>query len=407
MQVSGRTPEEQLEVFRKGAAALASEEELLAKLRRGKPLRIKYGCDPSRPDLHLGHLVVLDKLRALQELGHRIIFLIGDFTGRIGDPTGRSRTRPILSREEIERNAQTYRAQVSRVLDVGQAEIRFNSEWMEQLGVSEFIGLCSRATVARLLERDDFRNRYRSGVPIGLHEFLYPMVQAYDSIALEADVELGGSDQHINLLLAREIQRSVGQEAQVALTLPLLEGTDGVEKMSKSLGNAVGITDPPDEIYGRTMSIPDTILPRWCELLGRPEWSEVDALRKQVDEGRGNPRDLKGALARRLVERFWGSDAANAAEDRFDRLFRRHEAPDDMPEIEVALSGGEGIPVVDLLTRAEFAASRGEGKRLIAQGGVRLDGKPVDSAEAQVEPGQYVLQAGKRRFARIRVREPI
>jgi tyrosyl-tRNA synthetase len=405
--VSRRKPEEQLEVFRAGAEALASEEELLAKLRRGKPLRIKYGCDPSRPDLHLGHLVVLDKLRALQELGHRIIFLIGDFTGRIGDPTGRSRTRPILSLEEIEQNAQTYRAQVGRVLDVEEAEIRFNSEWMEQLGVGDFIGLCSRATVARLLERDDFRNRYRSGVPIGLHEFLYPMVQAYDSIALEADVELGGSDQHINLLLAREIQRSVGQEAQVALTLPLLEGTDGVEKMSKSLGNAVGITDPPDEIYGRTMSIPDAILSRWCDLLGRPEWSEVLTLQQQVKAEKANPRDLKAALAKRLVERFWGAEAGRAAADRFDRLFRLHEAPDDMPEIEVSLSGVEEMPVVDLVTRAGFAASRAEAKRLIAQRGVRLDGEPIDSSEIRVGPGQYVLQAGKRRFARVRVREPV
>jgi tyrosyl-tRNA synthetase len=405
--VSRRKPEEQLEVFRAGAEALASEEELLAKLRRGKPLRIKYGCDPSRPDLHLGHLVVLDKLRALQELGHRIIFLIGDFTGRIGDPTGRSRTRPILSLEEIEQNAQTYRAQVGRVLDVEEAEIRFNSEWMEQLGVGDFIGLCSRATVARLLERDDFRNRYRSGIPIGLHEFLYPMVQAYDSIALEADVELGGSDQHINLLLAREIQRSVGQEAQVALTLPLLEGTDGVEKMSKSLGNAVGITDPPDEIYGRTMSIPDAILSRWCDLLGRPEWSEVLTLQQQVRAEKANPRDLKAALAKRLVERFWGAEAGRAAADRFDRLFRLHEAPDDMPEIEVSLSGVEEMPVVDLVTRAGFAASRAEAKRLIAQRGVRLDGEPIDSSEIRVGPGQYVLQAGKRRFARVRVREPV
>jgi tyrosyl-tRNA synthetase len=402
-----RTPEEQLEIFSSGTDALVSEEELLAKLRRGRPLRIKYGCDPSRPDLHLGHVVVLDKLRALQELGHRIIFLIGDFTGRIGDPTGRSRTRPILSREEIARNAETYQEQVGRVLDVERAEIRFNSEWMERLGVGEFIGLCSSATVARLLERDDFRTRYRDGVSIGLHEFLYPMVQAYDSVALEADVEVGGSDQLVNLLLGREIQRAVGHEAQVALTLPLLEGTDGVEKMSKTAGNAIGINDPPDEIYGRTMSIPDSILPRWCAFLARSEWSEITSLHAEVEAGRGNPRDLKAALGRRLVERFWDESAARAAEERFDRLFRRHEAPEEMPEIEVSPTDPAGVSVLDLLTSAEFAPSRAQAKRLIAQGGVRLDGEPVESADQRLQPGEYVLQAGKRRFVRVRVRAAV
>ncbi len=401
--MSAPKPEEQLDVFRAGAESLVSEEDLLAKLRRGRPLRIKYGCDPSRPDLHLGHLVHLDKLRALQDLGHTIIFLIGDFTGRIGDPTGRSRTRPVLTREEIERNAETYREQVGQVLDVERAEIRFNHEWMDRMPADEFIRLCSTTTVARLLERDDFRTRYREGVPIALHEFLYPLVQGYDSVALRADVELGGSDQHVNLLLAREIQRAYGQEPQVILTLPLLEGTDGVEKMSKSLDNAIGIIDPPEEIYGRTMSIPDSILPRWCELLAQPEWEDVGALRTRVEAGEANPRDLKAALARRLVERFWGSERAAEAEAGFDRLFRRHEVPEEMPELEVEANAEGGPPVIDLLCRAGFAASRSQAKRLVAQGGVRLDGERVAGVEARVGPGEYVLQAGKRRFVRIRV----
>jgi tyrosyl-tRNA synthetase len=404
--MSRTTPEEQLEVFRDRAEALVSEAELLAKLRKGRPLRIKYGCDPSRPDLHLGHLVHLDKLRALQALGHTIIFLIGDFTGRIGDPTGRSRTRPALSREEIEQNADTYRQQVGRVLDVERAEIRFNSEWMDRMDLGEFIRLCSHATVARLLERDDFRSRLRDGVSIALHELLYPLVQAYDSVALEADVEVGGSDQHVNLLFAREIQRDFGHEPQVALTSPLLEGTDGVEKMSKSLGNAIGLTDPPDEMYGRTMSIPDAVLLRWCRLLGRPDWADLWGLADRVEAGEGNPRDLKAVLARRLAERFWGADAAGEAEARFDRLFRRHETPEEMAQIEVCAPGPEGAPVLDLLLHAEFAASRGEAKRLIAQGGVRLGGARVGSAEARAEPGEHVLQAGKRRFVRVCVRLP-
>ncbi len=402
--MSAPKPEEQLEIFRAGAEFLVSEEELLARLKKRRPLRIKYGCDPSRPDLHLGHLVHLDKLRALQELGHTVIFLIGDFTGMIGDPTGRSRTRPALTREEVAENAETYREQAGRVLDVDRAEIRFNHEWMDGMNLADFIRLCSRATVARLIERDDFRTRYRDGVPIALHEFLYPMVQAYDSVALRADVELGGSDQHVNLLLAREIQRAYGQEPQIVLTLPLLEGTDGVEKMSKSTGNAVGITDPPDEMYGRTMSIPDSVLPRWCDLLAPKDWEEVWTLRGRLDGGEGNPRDLKAALARRFVERFWGEEAASGAEAAFDRLFRRHEAPEDMPEIEVETGEPAGALIIDLLCRAEFAGSRSEAKRLLAQGGVRLDGERVRGAEARAAPGEYVLQAGKRRFARIRVR---
>ncbi|MEE8556313.1 MAG: tyrosine--tRNA ligase [Myxococcota bacterium] len=396
-------PEEQIKVFQEGAESLVSEDELLAKLRRGRPLRIKYGCDPSRPDLHLGHVVQLDHLRALQDLGHTIIFLIGDFTARIGDPTGTSRTRPTLSKEDVRANAETYREQVSRVLDVDRAEIRFNAEWMDRMSLDDFVRLCARVTLARLMERDDFRGRYREGLPIALHELLYPMVQAYDSVALQADVEVGGSDQHVNLLLAREIQRAFGQEPQVALTFPLLEGVDGVEKMSKSVGNAIAITEPPDEMYGRTMSIPDEILPRWCDLLAQQDWAEVHRLRS----GGANPRDLKAALARAITGRFWGEKDAIQAEERFDRLFRRHETPEEMPEIDVPSPGPEGSEVLDLLVRASFSSSRSEAKRLVAQGGVRLDGERVAGPDARVGPGEYVLQAGRRRFARIRVRPSV
>jgi tyrosyl-tRNA synthetase len=396
-------PEEQLEIFRSRAVDFVTEEALLAKLRRGRPLRIKLGCDPSAPDLHIGHLVVLDPLREFQELGHTIVFLVGDFTARIGDPSGRSRTRPALSREDVERNAETYREQVGKVLDRDRIELRFNSEWMDRMTPTDLIRLASHQPVARMLERDDFKKRYREGVSIAIHEFLYPLVQAYDSVALKADVEIGGTDQLFNLLLGREIQRAYGHEPQVALTFPLLVGTDGREKMSKSLGNAVGITEPSEEIYGKTMSIPDALLPGWCELLARPGWEDVLELLVGVERGENNPRDLKAALARRLVERFWGADAAGEAEARFDRLFRRHEAPDEMPEIGLQGSAEEGAGVVDVLQKAGFVGSRSEAKRLIAQGGVRLDGERISTVDFRVPPGDHVLQAGKRRFVRVRV----
>jgi tyrosyl-tRNA synthetase len=402
--LSRPAPEQQLEVFRARAVDLVSEEELAAKLQRGGPLRIKLGCDPSSPDLHIGHLMQLDPLRELQKLGHTIIFLVGDFTARIGDPSGRSRTRPPLSREEVEHNAQTYRDQVGQVLDPGRFELRFNSEWMDRMTPAELIRLASLQPVARMLERDDFKKRYREGVSIALHELLYPLVQAYDSVALRADVEIGGTDQLFNLLLGREIQRAYGQAPQVVITFPLLVGTDGTEKMSKSLGNAVGIADPPEEIYGKTMSISDAVLLQWCDLLARPGWTDVRELHRRVGAGKGNPRDLKAALARRLVERFWGAESAREAEERFDRLFRRRELPEGMPELELSPPAGGPLFVVDVLREAGFASSRAEAKRLIAQGGVRLDGARVLSAESPVSPGEHVLQAGRRRFARLRVR---
>ncbi len=393
---------EQIAKWALRAEDLVSEAELAAKLSKGRPLRIKYGCDPSAPDLHLGHTVVLQKLRELQELGHTIIFLVGDFTAMIGDPTGRSKTRPTLTREDVERNARTYTDQVGQVLDADRAEIRFNSEWMDKLSSADLIRLASHQPVARMLERDDFKKRFGSGTSIAIHEFLYPLVQAYDSVALEADVELGGTDQTFNLLLGREIQRDYGQEPQVVLTLPLLEGTDGTEKMSKSMGNSIGIREAPEEMYGKTMSIPDALLPRWIDLLSRPEW-EMDGVRAGLEAGKANPRDAKAALARAIVTEFHGADAGQAAEAHFDRVFRQHKAPEDRPVVELSAGGTEGIELIEVLTEGGFAKSRGEARRLIAQGGVRLDEERLDKLEARLVAGEYELQVGKRRFAKIRV----
>lgn len=400
--MSRKAPEAQLEMFRARVETLVSEEELLAKLRRGKPLRIKFGCDPSTPDLHLGHMVPLTKLRELQELGHTIIFLVGDFTAMIGDPTGRSRTRLSLSREEVLRNAETYREQVSVVLDTAKVEIRFNSEWTDRMTPPDFVRLASHQTVARLLEREDFKTRYRKGTPIALHEFLYPLIQGYDSVALEADVEVGGTDQLFNLLMAREIQRAYGQEAQAVLTLPLLEGTDGVEKMSKSLKNAIGVREPPHEIYGKTMSIHDDTLLRWVDVLALPD-PDLEKLHAGVQRGEANPRDLKRALARQLVRRFHGEQAVAEAEAHFDRVFREHRAPVDIPEVGIPSPGPEGPDLVQVLLAAGFAPSRSEARRLILQGGVRLDQVTVEEPDRSVAPGDYLLQVGKRRFARVRV----
>jgi tyrosyl-tRNA synthetase len=397
------TVAEQLDAFRRSAVTLVSEEDLVRKLERSHPLRIKYGCDPSAPDLHLGHTVPLLKLRELQEMGHTIVFLIGDFTAMIGDPTGRSKTRPPLSREAIAENAKTYTDQVSSLLDAKRAEIRFNSEWMDRMSSADLVRLASHQPVARMLERDDFKKRLRSGVSIAIHEFLYPLVQAYDSVVLEADVEVGGTDQTFNLLLGREIQRSYGQEPQVVLTLPLLEGIDGVEKMSKSLGNSIGIREAPEEMYGKVMSIPDALLSKWVRLLATEEsdlGTHVDALAREE----GNPRDVKAALAKALVERFHGEAAGQRAEEHFDRLFRRHCAPEEVAEVEIELGGAEGaIDLVGVLVRAGLASSRGEARRLISQGGVRMDGNKIGEVSRALFPGAYLLQAGKRRFVRVRI----
>lgn len=396
--------EQQMDAFRSRTVDLVSTKDLAERLGRGRPLRIKYGCDPSAPDLHLGHTVPLDKLRQLQELGHTIIFLVGDFTAMIGDPTGRSKTRVPLSSEAIAKNAETYTTQVSCILDVNRVEIRFNSEWMNRMSVAELIHLASQQPVARMLERDDFKRRFQTGISIAIHEFLYPLVQAYDSVALRADVEVGGTDQLFNLLLGREIQRAYGQEPQIVLTVPLLEGTDGAEKMSKSLGNAIGIRDAPEEMYGKTMSIPDSLLARWVELLGRPEWNLVPGS-EALGTGHLNPRDLKAALARALVGRFHGQAAAASAEEYFERVFREHRAPSEVPEVELQVADAGGMPLVDALVEVGFAKSRSEARRLVAQGGVRVDDIRASDAEARLRPGRHLVQAGRRRFARLHVRQ--
>ncbi len=393
----------QLRTFRDGAVTLVSEQELARKLEQSRPLRVKYGCDPSAPDLHLGHTVPLLKLRELQAMGHTIVFLIGDFTAMIGDPTGRSKTRPPLSREAIAENARTYTEQVSSILDAKRAEIRFNSEWMDRMSTADLVRLASHQPVARMLERDDFKKRLRSGTSIAIHEFLYPLVQAYDSVALEADVEVGGTDQTFNMLLGREIQRSYGQDPQVVLTLPLLEGTDGEEKMSKSLGNSIGIREAPEEMYGKVMSIPDELLPRWVQLLASEEWG-LRARIAAMDRDGENPRDIKAALAKGLVERFHGKEAGQRAEAHFDRVFRHHGVPEGIDEVEIALEEGETrAGLLRILVRTGMASSGGEGRRLISQGGVRLDGERVTDIGLALAPGTYLLQAGKRRFSRVRI----
>ncbi|MBW2279660.1 MAG: tyrosine--tRNA ligase [Deltaproteobacteria bacterium] len=393
---------EQLAAFRRNAIDLISDEDLARKLERGRPLRIKYGCDPSAPDLHLGHVVGFEKLRALQEFGHTIIFLVGDFTAMIGDPTGRSKTRPALSREQVDENARTYVDQVGLVLDTSRVEVRFNSEWMDAMTSSQLVKLASKHTVARMLERDDFHKRYSSGAPIAVHELLYPLVQAYDSVALEADVEVGGTDQIFNLLLGREIQRAYGQEPQVVLTWPLIEGTDGVEKMSKSLGNAIGVAEAGEEIYGKLMSISDGQLARWIGLLSRHE-PELTEAAEGLAGGTANPRDAKAVLARTMVERLRGPAAAAAAEDHFDRVIRRKQAPDEVPEVPIAAPDG-AVGLLEALESTGFARSRSEGRRLVAQGGVRIDEGRVSDPSMRLEPGSYLLQVGKRRFARLVVR---
>ena len=394
--------ERQLRELRRGVVDLVREEELLERLREGRPLRVKCGFDPTAPDLHLGHVVILTKMRQFQDFGHEVIFLIGDFTGMIGDPSGRSKARPTLTEDQLKENAATYAAQVHRVLDPDLTRVEFNSTWMNRLGAADLVRLAGKRTLARMLERDDFKKRFGEGNPIGLHEFMYPIAQGYDSVALEADVELGGTDQTFNLLLGRQIQAEHGQPSQIVLTLPLLEGTDGVQKMSKSLGNHIAIMDPPAEMYGKLMSISDELMWRYLELLSLRTQAELDELRAGVEAG-GNPRDAKMALAGELTARFHGdSEAKQAAED----FFRRHrygQTPDDMPE--VTLNGPEeGIPLGELVRRAGLAVSNAEAMRLVSQGAVRLDGERISDRALIVPPGTTsVLQVGKRRFARVTV----
>ena len=393
----------QLAVFRRGADELLVETELVARLARGQPLRIKEGFDPTRPDLHLGHTVQFNKLRQLQDLGHHVIFLIGDFTAMIGDPTGRNVTRPPLSREEIEANAKTYTDQVFLILDRGKTEVAFNSTWLAALGSDGMIRLAAKYTVARMLERDDFAKRYAAGQPIAVHEFLYPLAQGYDSVALKADIEVGGTDQKFNLLVGRELQRHYRQEPRVVLTLPLLEGLDGVNKMSKSLDNYVGITDPPGEMFGKLMSISDTLMWRYYELLSFRPMDDIAKLRLECDEGR-NPRDAKVMLAQEIVARFHSQPAAEEALRAFDARFRDGAIPDEMPAFELHANGAE-LPIAQLAKQAGVVGSTSEALRLIAQRGLRVDGDVVSDKGLAIAPGRtVVVQAGKRRFARVTVR---
>jgi tyrosyl-tRNA synthetase len=389
-----------LAITRRGADELLIESEFAQKLARseasGIPLRVKLGCDPTAPDLHLGHTVVLNKLRQLQDLGHTVIFLIGDFTSMIGDPSGRNSTRPPLTREQIRSNAESYFAQCSLVLDAARTEVRYNSEWSDPLGARGMIELAAKYTVARILERDDFTKRFKAGTPIAVHELLYPLMQGYDSVALHADLELGGTDQKFNLLVGRELQKHYGQESQCILTMPLLLGLDGVEKMSKSKGNYVGITDTPGEMFGKLMSISDPLMWHYYELLSFQSIEAIEALRAEVEGGR-NPRDAKVLLALELVSRFHSRDAALHASAEFDRR-ARGGTPETVPEVRVS---GAPIGIGPLLKAAGLVASTAEGLRNVEQAGVRIDGASVSDRALKLAAGSYLIQVGKRRFARV------
>ncbi|WP_434457814.1 tyrosine--tRNA ligase [Stutzerimonas urumqiensis] len=395
---------EQLALIKRGADELLVESELIERLGRGRPLRIKAGFDPTAPDLHLGHTVLINKLRQFQLLGHQVIFLIGDFTGMIGDPSGKSVTRPPLTRDQVLENAETYKAQVFKILDPALTEVAFNSTWMDVLTPSDFIRLASSYTVARMLERDDFQKRYSGNQPIAIHEFLYPLVQGYDSVALNADVELGGTDQKFNLLMGRELQRAYGQEPQSVLTMPLLEGLDGVKKMSKSLGNYVGIQEAPGVMYGKLVSMPDHLMWRYFELLSFRSVEEVDQFRRDV-EGGANPRDIKIKLAEEIVERFHGAEAAAAAHRSAGNRLQAGEVPADLPDVE--LVSEESMPVAAVLNQAGLAKNAAVARDLLRSGGVRVDGHVVDRDFRFELDRWYVCQVGKRSFARVSLRRAV
>jgi tyrosyl-tRNA synthetase len=399
--------EDQLAEIKRGCSELLVESELLRKLQRGKPLRIKAGFDPTAPDLHLGHTVLINKLRAFQQFGHEVVFLIGDFTGMIGDPTGRNATRPRLTPEAIQENARTYQAQIFKILDRERTTVDFNSRWFSKVDAAGLIEIAARHTVARMLERDDFARRYKANQPIAIHEFLYPLVQGYDSVALKSDVELGGTDQKFNLLMGRQLQESYGQEPQCVLTMPLLEGLDGVNKMSKSLGNYVGIDESADAQFGKLMSISDALMWRYFELLSFRPIPEVQALRRAVDEGR-NPRDVKFELAREIVARFHGEAAARAANEGFVARFANKALPADLPLQPVPARDERGQTLVAALKAAGLAASNSEAARKIVEGAVRIDGAKVVDRELLLPVGaEHILQLGPRRFARVRVEKPV
>ena len=416
-----RSVEEQFEYLKKGCVEIIQEKELKTRLERSlkenRPLKVKLGFDPTAPDIHLGHTVVLRKMKHFQDLGHDVIFLIGDFTGLIGDPSGRSATRPPMSREEIIENAETYKNQIFKILDSKKTIIDFNSRWLEKLSSIDIIKLTAKYTVARILERDDFSNRLKNGLPISVHEILYPLMQAYDSVALKADVELGGTDQKFNLLVGREIQREFGQEPQVVITMPLLEGLDGVEKMSKSLNNHVGITEDPFEIFGKIMSISDPLMFRYYELLTDEPLSQIEKWKKEIKKNKINPRNLKARLAGSIVSDFWGQEEAKKAAQEFDRVFKHKEVPSEIEDIEIKELKGritaksevkaklQVTPLIDLLVDKNILPSRGEAKRMIRQGGVYLDGERIEDIAFKIDlrkKKEQILKIGKRKFFRLK-----
>lgn len=395
--------EKQMEIIKRGAVDLISEEELRGRLKRAqaekRPLRVKLGLDPTAPDLHLGHTVVLQKLKQFQELGHTAIFLIGDFTGMIGDPTGRIETRPALSREELLANAETYKKQVFKILDPDKTEIRFNSEWFEAMSASDMIRLCAKYTMARMMEREDFRNRFQNNIPISIHEFLYPLVQGYDSVALRADVELGGHDQIFNLYVGRDLQRSYGQESQIIVTVPLLEGTDGVNKMSKSYGNYVGIDEPPDVIFGKLMSISDELMMKYYELLSDITIDELKALKNGIKDGTIHPKDAKVRFAKEIITRFHNKEAADNAHANFERVFKEREIPEDIEVVKIKEDDIERwLP--RFLLNIGMVPSTTEGKRMIAQGAVTINGEKIKAEETPVS-NELIIKVGKRRFKKV------
>lgn len=387
----------QLEQIRRGSVEIINEEELVEKLRRGTPLRVKAGFDPTAPDLHLGHTVLIQKLKHFQELGHHVIFLIGDFTGMIGDPSGKSETRKTLTREAVLRNAETYKKQIFKILDPERTEIAFNSTWMDAFTAADFIGLCSRYTVARMLERDDFEKRFKGNQPIAIHEFLYPLVQGYDSVALRADVELGGTDQKFNLLMGRHLQREHGQASQIVLTVPILEGLDGVQKMSKSLGNYIGIDEAPADIFGKVMSISDELMWRYYELLSDRSLDDIGNLREQVRNGALHPKIAKEDLAEELTRRFHSPEAASAAREGFNAVFAKQGIPEDIELFDVTA----GTTLVDVLSESGVCSSKGDARRMCKQNAVTVDGRKEDDPAFAFEAGEYVLKVGKKRFLKV------
>lgn len=392
-------PKSQLEILKKNVVDLVSEEELLEKLRRKKQLRIKLGVDPSRPDLHLGHAVVLFKLRQFQELGHKVVLIIGDFTAQIGDPSGRDSTRPMLSEEEVKKNAKTYAEQAFKILDRDKTELRFNSEWLGKMSFADVIKLASKYTVARMLERDDFSKRYRENVPISIAEFLYPLAQAQDSVAIEADVELGGTDQYFNLLVGRHIQQQLGQEPQIVMTMPLIEGTDGKLKMSKSYDNYIAFNDPPSEMFGKIMSIPDWLIVKYMRLLTRIPHDQIEEYERLMKEGKINPRDVKMKLAFEITKFFHGEKEAEKAQEQFVKVFSKKEVPEEMTVVDLDT---DQVELVELLVKLNVVASRSEAKRLIQQGGVKLDGEKIIDIHAKIElDTERILRVGKRHFFKL------